>query len=369
MKNVALISNSTTYCHQLEAPELRLPPEHNPVVLQETVQSTHPVPCGQHSILSELKTGELKPFEAYLLLTFNHRSCWDNGKSWNTSYDDLHDTIHMSIRYIRDAITSLMSKGWLEILNRGGLGTRYQILHHNCDRDEVPTDKNGNPLKFAVPHGKGGPLERVAAGDISWKAALIWILLKLHSDWATGTTHPVSLETLRQWAGMSPNTVSECIKELTEAGMLKRLTKKHVAGVYQLYPKPNSKPKPLYRKKRKSKKYEDGEREMRCDGDWRFSFNELWRINVSSGEIQTRRSRGIGLWKPASDYQIYQEMPKPIKEDFDLACQIHHSIRENLRILSNTDTADTNTDTAQSHTDGTQRLFEKSPHPSGSPPS
>ena len=50
-------------------------------------------------------------------------------------------------------------------------------------QDHVPVDRDGKPLKFAVPRGPGGPLERCFDGDISWKAALAWISLKLRSNW------------------------------------------------------------------------------------------------------------------------------------------------------------------------------------------
>ena len=49
-------------------------------------------------------------------------------------------------------------------------------------------DKDDRPLSFAVPRGAGGVFERLFAGDIDWKAALVWLMLKLHSDWTTGIT-------------------------------------------------------------------------------------------------------------------------------------------------------------------------------------
>ena len=90
----------------------------------------------------------------------------------------------VSHRYIRKALGRL--ENWLTVLKTGTQGIIYQMRHHNCGEDDVPRDAYGKPLKFAVPYGEGGPIERMNAGDISWKAALIWIVLKFHSDLEDG---------------------------------------------------------------------------------------------------------------------------------------------------------------------------------------
>ena len=232
------------------------------------------------------------------------------------------------------------------------------MTHHNCSYEDIPTDKNGNQLKCAIPQGKGGILERLFNGDISWKAALIWILLKLHSNWKTGITLSLSIETIRQWVRMSPQTVSNCIKELQEAGLLKRLSKKNETGKYQLYPKPNAKPKPVYRK-RKPKGQKRDTRDMKIDGQWRLSFNELWRVNVETCDIQTRKSRKKGLWR---DLSLGDTIPKAIQRDFDLCTQAYHNLQTELRDEISeskgvTDTAQSVTDTAQSVTHTAQGIF------------
>ena len=352
-----ILNAKNVTCQHLEAPEI-LETDN-----ATTAESTFQLPFGDSSALSELRLGNLKNVEALLLTVLNYRSNWDSGKTWKTSLKRLSELTGLSIRYIRDTLTSLRSNGWINRLSIGSnTGSRYEVTHHNCSRDETPTDKNGNPLKCAIPQGKNGILERLFNGDISWKAALIWILMKLHSDWKTGETMSLTIETLRKWAGMSPQTISDCLVELTKAGLIKRLSKRHEAGIYQLYPKPNTKPKPVHRR-RKPKAQNNEKRQMRVDGDYRLSFNELWRINVETAAIETRRSRRIGLWKQASDYQISQ-MPKAIKRDFDMCIDVVREMQNQFGKTGVTDTAHSVTDTAHSVTDTAQPLFLRGNEPS-----
>ena len=352
-----LIGNTGTTCHQLEAPDI--PEPHDPTIPQATAESTFQLPFGQSSALSELRLGNLKSVEALLLTVLNYRSNWDSGKTWKSSLRVLSNITGLSIRYIRDTLSSLTDTDWIQRIATGtNTGSRYRVTHHNCSYEDIPTDKNGNQLKCAIPQGKGGILERLFNGDISWKAALIWILLKLHSDWKTGITLSLSIETIRQWVRMSPQTVSNCIQELQQAGLLKRLSKKNETGKYQLYPKPNAKPKPVHRRRKRKEQKRDN-RDMKIDGNWRLSFNQLWRVNVETCEIQTRRSRGKGLWR---NLTLGDSIPKAIQRDFDLCTQAYHNLQTELQEeletdSSVTDTAQSVTDTAQSVTDTAQGIF------------
>lgn len=331
MQQAGILSSVASPCHQLEAPELNIDIDSNGS-FREKCESTHQVPFGEFSALSELRSGNLRAVETLILSVLNYRSNWQSGKTWRSSLRELSSLTGISIRYLRDNLSDLLDSGWLSYITKGiTTGSRYQLQHHLCSRDEVPTDKDGRPLKFAVPQGKGGILERLFKGDISWKSALIWIMLKLHSDWKTGVTYPISIDTLRKWCRMSPQTVCDCLKELSEAGLLKRTNSKHEAGIYQLYPKPDGKPKPVYRPKREKSSTDTQTRAMRFDGDWRFSFNELWRVNVETYEVQTRSSRRKGVWRKASDYQRYHEMPKAISDAFDECIMVHHIAKESLR--------------------------------------
>ncbi|MYF56066.1 hypothetical protein F4225_10040, partial [Candidatus Poribacteria bacterium] len=139
-------------CHNLEAPELVESTEYN--IPHPTVDTTMQLPYGFSSALSELLSGEMRSIDFLLLCVFNYRSTYENGKTWRTGLRLLSELTDVSVRYIRQRLSDLKDKGWLHVLSVGiNTGSRYQIVHHNCDRDEVPTDKNGNPLKFAIPRG------------------------------------------------------------------------------------------------------------------------------------------------------------------------------------------------------------------------
>ncbi len=87
---------------------------------------------------------------------------------------------------------------------------------------------------------------------------------------------------------------------------------------------------------------------MRAEGPWRYSFNELWRLNVDTAQVEHRQAKNVGLWQQVSDYTRAQVMPKAIREAFDLCLTITHQLREQFGV---TDTAQSVTDTAQSVTE------------------
>lgn len=359
--SAGILNRPAQTCYQLEAPELNIDEDSNGT-FREKCESTFQLPIGEFSAMSGLRLGHLSPAEAMISVVLHYRSNWTSGKTWRSSLRELSKLTGMSIRYIREKLSDLMDSGWLSYISKGSnVGSRYQLVHHNCDGSEVPTDKNGRPLKCAIPQGKGGILERLFAGDICWKSALIWLMLKIHSDWKTGVTHCISIDTLRKWVGMSHRTVIDCLKELTTAGLLERISAKHEIGQYQLYPKPDGKPKGVYRPKRE--KYDNVSRAMRIDGDWRLSFNELWRLNVETGEIETRQSRHNGLWRGLT---LGDAIPKPIKEAFDLCLLAKRDLNDALSV---SDTAQDISNSAQSIVDTARHDFRTPPNTSGSPPS
>ena len=155
----------------------------------------------------------------------------------------------MSRSYVVKNTASLNNKGWIETIDEDNpLGYRYRLRHHLCDPEEVPVDRDGKPLKFAVPRGTGGPLERCFDGDISWKATLAWISLKLKSNWkahadTAGQTEAATLLELSKRIRISLRELSEPYHRVnSQAGMLERLTPKSQAAIFQLYPKPFPKP-------------------------------------------------------------------------------------------------------------------------------
>ena len=296
----------------------------------EYQETTMQVPFGVHSILSELFAGRMKPIEAIVFLQLNHDSTWANGKTYWISGRGLAKAIGVSHRYIREALGRLES--WLKVLKTGTQGIIYQLKHHNCESDDVPRDKYGNPLKFAVAYGEGGPIERMQAGDISWKAALIWIVLKFHSDWQSGEnkgiTTPMSMKMLAKLTGFGKQTVCESIKELQKAGMLKRLSKSWERSVFQLYPKPKPKTKAERMKaKHERSKVKAGRWEVVTTPHHVYSGNKQWRCRYIDGRWEKRIGRGA--WKDVRDRELHR-IPKAIVRDIMPLIELRREINKSL---------------------------------------
>lgn len=285
----------------------------------EYQESTLQLPFGEFSIFSDLKANRVGPLEAIVTLTLCYRSKWSTGQTWGTSSRQLSDLLHISHRYVRDALAK--ATDWIQrkTAPKGNIAGTFQITHHRCDPALVPMDKDDQPLSFAVPRGVGGIFERLFAGDIDWKAALVWLMLKLHSDWRTGITDKISMKTLAKWTGFGKKTVCDTVKTLQRAGMLQRLSDKWECSQFQLYPKPYE--KPAQRKPNEKKQH----REMRAQGEWRYSFNERYRLNINTAEIQTRAVKNRGRWQPIKDRDRHR-IPKAIRRDFDLAIEATRAI-------------------------------------------
>ena len=287
----------------------------------EYQESTVQLPFGEFSILSELKAGRVSPIEAMVTLVLCYRSNWDSGLTWRSSSRKIADLMHISQRYVREALERAAK--WIERKTRpkGNVAGTFRVVHHRCEPAMVPMDKDDRPKSFAVPRGKGGIFERLFAGDIDWKAALVWLVLKLHSDWATGVTDPLSMATLAKWTGFSKKTVCDAIRTLRDAGMLERLSKRWERSVFQLYPKPYKNRAARRKVKRKPAK----KREMRAEGVWRYSLNELYRLNVETAETEKRAVKGRGKWQPLKDRDRHL-MPKVIQAAFSQTLEAVQSL-------------------------------------------
>ena len=313
--------------------------------------STLQVPLGKGSVISNLGLRQMRPVATMTALTLNYRSNWDEGKTWWTSDRKLANMMGISHRYVRDALQELT--GWITRIKQGVRGSIYQLTHHLCEPQDVPQDKHGNPLKFAIPRGEDAPFEKMFAGEISWKACLIWILLKVHSDFKTGQTHPISMNSLALWSGFGKETVCEAVRELEEAGLLERMSARHKISVFQLYPKPSEK-RPVYRpKKRKQKStYMD----MRTDEKHCYSFNEKYRCNIDTGAIEVRERHGRGRWHPLKDRERHL-VPTVIMTAFDNLIAEVAQIRSHLRQVlasAGSDSAHLSSDNAQGSSDNAQ---------------
>lgn len=312
----------------------------------EYQESTLQLPFGEFSILSELKAGCVTAVEAMVALTLCYRSYWASGLTWRTSVRKLAKLLDLSNRYIRSTLEKLGT--WIQrwTAPKGNVAGTFKVTHHQCEPAMVPTDKDGHPKSFAVPRGEGGLFERLFAGHIDWKAALIWLLLKLHSDWTTGVTDPLTMATLAKWTRFSKRTVCAAIKTLQAAGMLDRISKPWERSVFQLYPKPYKERAARRLAERKSEK--GRRREMRQEGVWRYSLNERYRLNFETGEIQTQSVKGRGRWRPLKDRERHL-MHKAIKRDFERALRVHRAWAEvpDFTVEGGSDSAQSGSDNAQ----------------------
>ena len=294
---------------------------------------TMQVPRGQFSVLSELQNRRLTNADAIIYLCLNQGSTWNSGATWCMSGSYLSRILGkgMSRSYVLKILSSLTGKGWIETINTNNpSGYRYRIRHHLCDPEDVPVDPDGKPLKFAVPRGPGGPLKRCFDGDISWKAALVWIVLKLRSNWkahedTAGQTQPATLLELSKRCRMKNAIFQKVITELTQAGMLIRLTPKSQQVVFQLYPKPFRRPVQSDPPRRREWA---GGREIDTDGEYWYSDNHQYRCSRETAEIE-KRQRG-GTWKQISDHEKSQVLPPAILHDFDRAIEAKHVVESDV---------------------------------------
>ena len=320
----------------------------------EYQESTLQLPFGEFSIFSDLKANRVGPLEAIVTLTLCYRSKWSTGLTWRTSSRQLSDLLHISHRYIRDALAK--ATDWIQrkTAPKGNVAGTFQITHHRCDPALVPMDEDNRPLSFAVPRGAGGVFERLFAGDIDWKATLVWLLLKLHSDWRTGVTDKISMQTLAKWTGFGKKTVCDAVKRLRKAGMLERLSEIWECSVFQLYPKPYQNRAARRQAERETQKAK--QREMRAEGEWRYSFNERYRLNVVTAEIQTRAVKNRGRWQPVKDRDRHR-IPKAIRQAFN------QTLEATRAIFGGSHHAHTSSHRARSGTHNARLPFERDAEP------
>ena len=295
---------------------------------------TMQVPRGQYSVLSELAKGNLTSAEAMIYLCLNHGSTWNSGATWSMSMRYLSELLSpgMSLPYVHKTATSLNNKDWIVPIDEDNpSGNRYRLRHHLCNDEDVPVDKDGKPLKFAVPRGPGGPLERCFEGDISWKAALAWIVLKLRSNWkanedTAGQTESATLLQLSKRCRIKNAGFQKLITELTEAGMLVRLTPKSQPAIFQLYPKPRARDVQLPTAPKRQESVAG--KELTTDGEYWYSHNNQYRCHRETQDVE-KRQRGE-TWKRISDYEKYQEMPRAILRDFERAIEAKRDVESAL---------------------------------------
>lgn len=288
-----------------------------PSIFVETQEDTMQVPFGTFSMLDALMEGAEKAFDATIYQCYNAFSHWDFGKSHSLSTRHVGKLFAVSHQYVQQSLSRLTNKKWMKRLSGKYKISKFELKHHLCEYEDIPLDKDGRPAKCAMPRGFGGLFERLTSGDISWKSLIIWMLLKINSDFTTGITESVGIKQLCKWTRFGTTTVCDCIKELESAGMLEKLERRpQEAQSYQLYPKPYP------QRRERTPEAERTWRDMRVEGNWRYSFNEDWRVNVKTADIQYRPEKKKPF-RNTSDYEKFQVMPKSIRRDFDLVVRIH----------------------------------------------
>ena len=292
-----------------------------PSIFVEIQEDTMQVPFQAFSMLDALMEGGEKAFDMAIYQCYNAFSNWDWGTSHSLSIRHVGELFSVSHQYVQQALSRLTKK-WMKRLSGKHKISKFELKHHLCEDELVPLDKDGRPCKCAMPRGFGGLFERLKSSDIGWKSMIIWMLLKIKSDFTTGITEPVGIMQLCKWTRFGTTTVCDCIKELEAAGMLEKLARRpQEAQSYQLYPKP-------YAERRKRKPMAELTwRDMEIDGDWRISHNKEWRVNVETSDIQYRPEKNKPF-RRASDYEIAQVMPKSMKEDFEMAVRFYSSLIE-----------------------------------------
>ncbi|MDE0316401.1 MAG: hypothetical protein OXM61_16050 [Candidatus Poribacteria bacterium] len=238
----------------------------------------------------------------------------------------------------------------MKAFKQSNRGQRFQLVHHLCDEEDVPTDALGDPLKFAVPRGEGGPIERMEAGDISWQACLVWIVLKFFSNWQTGETHEMNRKTLASYCNMSKGKLGEAIKELKKAGMLEQLSKPWEASRFQLYPQPPEKTETQRRRekhtRKQGKEIKEGKWQIYVNETHAYSGNRQYRLRFEDGRIEKRA--GKKNWKEIGNKEKFN-IPY-IVEPLEQALQARIEISSNLG-GSHSDTPNPHSDTPDPDSD------------------
>lgn len=299
-----------------EADEIYPPEDISPSVLSagipEIQESTHQVPCGDHSIFDPVH--KMPAFTKAVYLKVNEHSNWDTGVSHALSLRHLAELLNVqSHSQVYRALKCLIRNGWLEVEGKRQLDGAYfyRVIHHKCAPQDTPVDRDGRPQKCAVPTGAGSASQLLAEGKITWRMFVDWTVRKIHSCWTSGVVSLAVREASRLM-NLSIKTVSENAKKMTEIGILERLSAKFRLSEYQMYPKPYA--------ERRERKLEEciTKKAMKLIKGWYYSFNGLWRFNRDTYDIQMKDDNG---WRYTTHEELHR-INKHIHHDF--CVYIHH---------------------------------------------
>lgn len=300
--DISIFPSANLTCQELEAPEIKSDVSVSPPDVPEFQVSTMQVPFGAFSIF-DLSCHDLSGFDMSVYMVVNWRSNWDTGVSHALSYREIAN--HLGVRHrsqVGRSLKRLIACGFLKKLSKrqSDGATVYQVIHHKCDPADVPLDKEGRPLKCAVPIGSGSPMDLMKSGKLSWRLMLQWITQKVQaSDWVSGIASMVRRE-FSKLIRFSMQTVCNNYKKLCNLGLMKRLSKPHEASTYQLYPKP-------YAERRERAEYK-GKRPLPLIEDRYYSYNKRWRFHKDTLQLQMLDVGG--RWRDASMNELLTINPK-----------------------------------------------------------
>ena len=271
----------------------------------EHQESTCQVPCGPHSIWDALEAGGVTQSQCWIAQVLNQFSNWSTGVTHAYSYTELAKHCGMPRTSVISGINALIEMGWIEknIRNQSekhdqNTPNTYRLTHHKCKPSEIPLDKDGTPLRCAVPTGQGSAYQMVKDGRITWQEGLYWLRMKVEFDeerqaWKTGIVK-MTIARAKQVLRMTTKTVCAIRKTLKQVGMMEQLSKPFQAFVCQLFPKP-------YEKRRKRR--QETPKGLPYDADHYYSFNRLWRVSRRDGSIQAK-NRGSRKWRYSNEGEL-----------------------------------------------------------------
>ena len=278
-----------------------------PPEIPEIQETTHQVPCGAHSIFDPVH--KVPAFEKALYLKVNEHSHWDTGVSHALSLRRLAELLNVkSHSQIHRGLQWLIDNGWLMVEGKRKADGAffYRVIHHKCEPQDTPVDKDGRPLKCAVPMGKGSPSQLLANGKITWRVFVDWTVRKVHSDWTTGVVR-LSVRETAKLIGFTPETIKQNAEEMVQIGLLHRISKRFRRSVYQMFPKP-------YPDRRKrSDEACITKKAMKFIKGWYHSYNGLWRLHGETFDVKMRETDG--RWRYSTLDELFS-INRSIHRDF-----------------------------------------------------
>ncbi|MYB66043.1 hypothetical protein F4X73_15235 [Candidatus Poribacteria bacterium] len=273
----------------------------------EIQETTHQVPCGKHSIFDPDE--KVPGFVRVVYLQMNEHSNWESGVTHALSLRHLAKSVNVKNHsQVHRALQWLIENGWILVKGKRKSDGAYfyQIVHHKCDPQDVPVDRDGRPQKCAVPTGPGSPSQLLAEGKITWRVFLDWTVRKIHSCWTSGIAKMAVRDTAKL-AKLSVKTIAKNAKKMMEIGLLKRLSPKFRLSEYQMFPKPYTNrrertPEPCASKKA-----------MKCINGWYYSYNGLWRFHKQTFHIKMQEHGG--RWRDSNSEEL-ANINRSIYKDF-----------------------------------------------------